>query len=90
MSFAQHERGQFIKSRMMQSIIMAGGKGEIDAEEFGRIYDLISEVEISGSTHNSELVREPFYLQAVKDWQKVRERRMKKHEDRTIISQSRG
>ena len=85
MSFSQYERGKFIRSRMMHNILMAGGKGEIDAEEFGRLYDLISEIETSGSTHNSELAKEPFYLQAVKDWQKVRERRVKKYEDRNII-----
>lgn len=82
MSFSQYERGKFIRSRMMQSILMAGGKGEIDVEEFGRLYDLISEIETSGSTHNSELAKEPFYLQAVKDWQKVRERRVKKYEQK--------
>jgi len=82
MSFSQYERGKFIRSRMMQNILIAGGKGEIDTEEFGRLYDLISEVETSGSTHNSELAKEPFYLQAVKDWQKVRERRVKKYEQK--------
>jgi len=90
MSFAQHERGKFICSKIQYYILMALGREEIDAEEAGRIFDLLSEVETSGSTHNSELVREPFYLQAVKDWQKVRERRRKKYEDRRIVNQSRG
>ena len=86
MSFTQHERGKFICSKIQHYILMALGREEIDAEEAGRIFDLLSEVETSGSTHNSELVKEPFYIQAVKDWQKVRERRMKKYENRTIIS----
>lgn len=84
MSFSQYERGKFIKSRMNHYILMALLKREINAEEAGRLFDLISEVETSGSTHNSELVREPFYLQAVKDWQKVRERRVKKYEQKTL------
>ena len=84
MSFAQHERGKFIRSKMHHLILLALGKEEIDSAEAGRLFDLISEVETSGSTHNSELVREPFYLQAVKDWQKVRERRVKKYEQKTL------
>ena len=80
MSQSQYKRGQFIKSRMMHYNLMACGT----TEEFGRIYDLISFVETSGSTHNEELAKEPFYLQALKDWQKVKERRVKKYEQKTL------
>jgi len=85
-SFSQYERGEFIRSKIQYYILLALGREEIDAIEASRLFDLISEVETSGSTHNSELVREPFYLQAVKDWKKVRERRVKKYEDRTIVN----
>lgn len=78
MSLSQHERGKFIKSKMMHYNLMACGK----PEEFGRIFDLISEVETSGSTHNSELAKEPIYLRAVKDWKRVRKRRREKHEQK--------
>ena len=78
MSQSQYERGQFIKSKMMHYNLMACGK----TEEFGRIFDLISFVETSGSTHNDELATEPFYIQAVKDWGKVKERRRMKYEQR--------
>ena len=83
MSQTQYERGQFIRSRIHLSILMALGKEEIDAEESGRIFDLISFVETSGSTHNGELAKEPFYIQAVKDWGKVKERRRMKYESKT-------
>lgn len=82
MSFAQHERGEFIRSKMNHYILMALGKGKINAEEAGRIFDLISGVETSGSTHNSVLVRERIYLKAIGDWKKVRERRRKKYEQK--------
>lgn len=82
MSFTQYERGQFIRSRMNLLILMALGKGKINAEEAGRIFDLISEVETSGSTHNGELAKESFYIQAVKDWGKVKERRRKEYEQK--------
>ena len=53
---------------------MALGKGEINAERAGEIFDSISHIETDGSTHNAELARDPMYLQAIKDWQKARER----------------
>lgn len=84
MSVSQRERGQFIRSKMNHYILIALGKEEINAEEAGRIFDLISEVETSGSTHNSELVKEPIYIQAVEDWGKVRKRRREKHEQKII------
>lgn len=82
MSQTLYERGQFIRSRIHLSILMALGKGKINAEESGRIFDLISFVETSGSTHNEELAKESFYIQAVKDWGKVKERRRMKYENR--------
>lgn len=75
MSYSNYKRGRFIKSRMMHYALMAGARGEIDSFEFGRIFDLISDVETAGTTHSLELVKEPFYLQAVKDWKAVPERR---------------
>ena len=75
MSYSNYKRGRFIKSRMNHSILMALGREEIDAFEAGRIFDLISEVETAGTTHSLELVKEPFYLQAVENWKAIPERR---------------
>ena len=82
MSLTQYERGKFIRLKMHLYILMAMGYGEINAERAGDLYDLISFVETSGSTHNPELASEPMYKQAVKAWRKVRERRRKKYENR--------
>lgn len=82
MSLSQYKRGEFIRLKIHLYILMALGHRKINAEGAGRIYDLISFVETSGSTHNEELAREPMYLQALKDWQKVKERRVKKYENR--------
>ena len=75
MSYSQFERGRFIKSRMNHFILVALSREEIDAIEASRIFDLISMVETAGTTHDKNLVAEPFYLQAVKNWQKALERR---------------
>ena len=77
MSYSNYKRGRFIKSRMMHYALMAGARGEIDSFEFGRIYDLISDVETAGTTHSRELIKESFYLQAVQDWKAVPERRLR-------------
>ena len=82
MSLSQYERGKFIRLKMHGFILVALIGGKINAERAGDIYDLISFVEVSGSTHNPDLAKEPFYVQAIKDWRKVRERRIKKYENR--------
>ena len=61
----------------MHYALMAGARGEINTFEFGRIFDLISDVETAGTTHSLELVKEPFYLQAIEDWKAVPERRLR-------------
>jgi hypothetical protein len=60
-------------------ILLALGREEFDAIEAGRIFDLISEVETAGTTHSLEVIKEPFYLQAIKDWQSIPERRKQDH-----------
>ncbi len=61
---------------MNHLILMALGREEIDAIEAGRIFDLISDVETAGTTRSLEVVKEPFYLQAVQDWRSIPERRI--------------
>ncbi|MCK5127963.1 MAG: hypothetical protein KAR42_17020 [candidate division Zixibacteria bacterium] len=75
MSYSKYERGKEIKSNMNLSILMALGREEIDAAEASRIFGLISDVGTAGTTHSRELVKEPFYLQALKSWQAALERR---------------
>ena len=84
MSQTQFERGEFISSKMQWYILIALGREEIDPEEAARIFDLTKKpiIETSGSTHNDELAKEPFYIQAMKDWGKVKERRRMKYENR--------
>ena len=84
MSVSQRERGKFIRLKIHLYILMALGQGEIDAERAGDIYDLISFVETSGSTHNEALAKEPMYIQAVNAWRKVRERRIEKYESKAL------
>ncbi len=84
MSYSKYERGRFIKSRMNHFILMALGREEIDSIEASRIFDLMSKVETAGTTHSQELIKEPFYLQAIKDWKAVPERRIRSHMIRQI------
>jgi len=75
MSYSNYKRGQFIKSRMNHFLLIALGREEIDSIEASRIFDLISDIETAGTTHSRDLVKEPFYLQAVRDWRTVLEKR---------------
>ncbi|MCK4759012.1 MAG: hypothetical protein KAT69_03140, partial [Candidatus Aminicenantes bacterium] len=79
MSYSNYKRGRFIKSRISYYILMALGREEIDAFEAGRLFDLISEVETAGTTHSLEIIKEPFYLQAIQDWRSIPERRIQDH-----------
>ena len=84
MSYSSYKRGRFIKSRINHFILIALGREEIDSAEAGRIFDLISDIETAGTTHSLELIKEPFYLQAIKDWQAIPERRIRTHMVRQI------
>jgi len=84
MSLSQYERGKFIRLKMHGFILVALIGGKINAERAGDIYDLISFVETSGSTHNEALAKEPMYIQAVNAWRKVRERRIEKYESKAL------
>jgi len=80
MSYTQFERGKFIRERMGYLQLIALGKGQMTAEDCGALDDLVEEaLEVAGNTHNTELAKNPIYLQAVEAWRKARERRGKKH-----------
>ena len=84
MSYSKYERGQFYKSRMNHLVLMALGREEIDSIEASRIFDLMDEIKTAGTTHNRDLVKEPFYLQAVQDWKAIPEKRIRAHMIRQI------
>lgn len=68
-SYSRHERGEFIRTKMQHYILMELGTGKINADKAGHIFDLISDVETAGTTHNKELATHEFYLKALKEWQ---------------------
>ena len=57
----------------MLDILIDGGSGKINAEEWGRVYDLISEVETAGTTHCMELAENKYYKKAVEKWVKAKQ-----------------
>lgn len=57
----------------MYYILVDSGLGKITTEQWGRVYDLISEVEIAGTTHCQELARNKYYIKAVGEWVKYKE-----------------
>lgn len=73
MSYSKFERGKYIRSKMMYYILIDGGLGKISAEEWGRVYDLISEVQTAGTTHCQELALNKYYIKAVAEWVKAKD-----------------
>ena len=85
MSYSQYERGKFIRERMGYLQLIALGKGQMNAEECDNLDTLVKEeMKTAGNTHNSELAKHPIYLEALKAWKKVRERRIKKYESKAL------
>lgn len=73
MSYSKYERGKYIKFKIHYYILIDLGKGKINAEQAGDIYDLISEIETPGTTHSKELADHEYYKRAVGEWVKARE-----------------
>lgn len=84
MSYSQYERGKYIKSRIMLYILIDGGHGKINTEEWGRVYDLISEITTAGTTHSRELAQNGYYKRAVLAWVKAKAA----HRQRIVTSKS--
>ena len=59
----------------MSYILVDGGLGKLTTEQWGRVYDLISEIETAGTTHCLELARNKYYIKAVGEWVKHKEAR---------------
>ena len=62
----------------MHYILVDGGLGKITAEQWGRVYDLISEIETAGTTHCQELAQNKYYKLAVVEWVKAKEAHRKR------------
>jgi len=73
MSYSKRERGEYIRLKMHGYILYALGKGEINAEQAGDIFDLISDVETAGTPKSKELANHQYYLKAVAEWVMARE-----------------
>ena len=52
----------------MSYILVDGGLGKLTTEQWGRGYDLISEIETAGTTHCRELAKNKYYIKAVESW----------------------
>ena len=76
MSYSKHERGKFIKSRMMDLILRKApfepGGGE---ELFSETWDAISEVSTAGNPTTKRCAENPIYKEALKAWQGAEEER---------------
>ncbi|GAH33755.1 unnamed protein product [marine sediment metagenome] len=68
MSYSQYERGEYIRLNMIYHLLLDGGAGKINAEQFGTTWDLIDEMETAGTTHNEQLTQDEYYKKAVRAW----------------------
>jgi len=72
------ERGQFIRSRMMDIAIKEsiGGKGE---RFFSEVYAMISDVNHAGNAKTTRCSKYPPYLQALEAWRGIFQQRYKSY-----------
>ncbi len=68
MSYSQYERGKYIRLNMIHNLLLDGGAGKINAEQFGITWDLIDEMETAGTTHSRKLAENEYYKKAVSRW----------------------
>ena len=84
MSYSQYERGKYIRLKMHHFILIALGKEKINAIQAGDAYDLMSGIEIAGTTHCQDLAQNEYYIKAVEAWVEAK----KIHRQRIIESKS--
>lgn len=68
MSYGKFERGKYIRLKIHHLILLDLGNEKINAEQAGDAYDLLSGIEIAGTTHNSALANNEYYKTAVQAW----------------------
>lgn len=92
MSYSKRERGEYIKSQLMD-IALRGIDGKtIDSERFAKVYDLISAIDTAGNPKSSEkldisardVAGHPAYNEALLRWRKALEARRQRLESKSI------
>lgn len=73
MSYSKRERGEYIRLKMHEYILLDLAHERITAIQAGEVYDLISFVETAGTTHNVVLAENKHYQKAVSAWVEARE-----------------
>jgi len=68
MSYSQYERGKYIRLKIHHQILLDLGAGKINAEQAGEVFDLMSEIETAGTTHDPALAKNEYYASAVAAW----------------------
>lgn len=68
MSYSQYERGKYIRLKMIHHLLLDGGAGKINPEQFGTTWDLMDEMDTAGTTHSQELAQDEYYKKAVSAW----------------------
>lgn len=53
---------------MLHNLLLDGGAGKINAEQFGITWDLMDEMETAGTTHSPDLAQDEYYKKAVGAW----------------------
>lgn len=69
MSYSQHERGKYIRLKMIHLLLL----DLVSSEEFGIVWNLMDSLETAGTTHCQELANNKYYKKAVAEWVKARE-----------------
>ena len=71
---SDYKRGEFILSRMQYYLLIDLGKGKINSEQAGYVFDLIVwarknwQLFSSGVTTDTDLARNTYYLRALDDY----------------------
>jgi len=53
---------------MIHNLLLDGGAGKINAEQFGTTWNLMDEMDTAGTTHSPELAQDEYYKVAVAAW----------------------
>ena len=86
MKRVDYKRGEFILSRMQHYLLIDLGKGIINAEQAGYVFDLMvwakknQQLFSSGVTTDADLARNSYYLKALKDYRgylQIKQQRLK-------------
>lgn len=79
MRIADYKRGEFILSRLQYYLLIDLGKGEINAEQAGDIFELLvwakrnRQIFPNGITTDEDLAQNKYYLRALDDYRRYLE-----------------